>query len=83
MRDGSKVGQKEAGFIAQELKQVADNSSIKEWLDGFVINNEDQSRYEATPGKMLPMMVKAIQELAEQNDKLTARIVVLENNINK
>jgi hypothetical protein len=83
MRDGSKVGQKESGFIAQELKQVADNSSIKDWLDGLVISNEDESRFEAAPGKLLPLLVKAIQELADQNDVLTARIVALETIINK
>jgi hypothetical protein len=82
MRDGSKVGQKEAGFIAQELKAVADNSSIKDWLEGFVINNEDESRYEAAPGKMLPLIVKAIQELADKNDHLTTRIQLLETRVN-
>ena len=83
MRGGSKVGQKEAGFIAQELKTVTDNSTIKDWLEGIVIHNEDKSRYEAAPGKLLPLIVKAIQELAEQNDALTARIVYLETIINK
>ena len=83
MRDGSKVGQKESGFIAQELKQVADNSPIKDWLDGLVISNEDESRFEAAPGKLLPLLVKAIQELADQNDVLTARITALETSINK
>jgi len=52
-------------------------------LDGLVISNEDESRFEASPGKLLPLMVKAIQELANQNDELTARIVALEAIINK
>jgi hypothetical protein len=80
-RDGSKVGQKEAGFIAQELKTVKDNSSIKEWIDDLVISNPDNSRYEAAPGKMFPLMVKAIQELAEKNDELTSRVAVLEEKL--
>jgi hypothetical protein len=72
MRDGAKVGVKEAGFIAQELEEVLNNSTIKEWLDGLVISNEDRSRLEATPGKLLPLIVKAVQEL-------DARITALEN----
>lgn len=83
MRDGSKVGQKEAGFIAQELETVANNSSIKDWLDGLVISNDDRSRLEATPGKMLPLIVKAIQELAAENDSLKERVSALEAVINK
>jgi len=77
MRDGSKVGQGYAGFIAQELKQVMDYHQAKEWLE-LVISNEDESRYEAAPGKLLPVMVKAIQELAQQNDSLKKRIEALE-----
>jgi len=83
MRDGSKVGQKEAGFIAQELEAVTNNSTIKDWLDGIVISNEDRSRLEAAPGKMLPLIVKAIQELAVENDSLKARVTALEAAINK
>ena len=83
MRDGSKVGQKEAGFIAQELEAVTNNSTIKDWLDGIVISNEDRSRLEAAPGKMLPLIVKAIQELAAENDSLKARVTALEAAINK
>ena len=77
MRDGSKVGQGYAGFIAQELKEAMDYHQAKDWLE-LVISNDDESRYEASPGKLLPVMVKAIQELSAQNDALTARIVALE-----
>ena len=67
MRDGGKVGQKETGFIAQELEEALNNNSlIKDWLDGLVISNEDRSRLEASPGKLLPLVIKAIQELDER-----------------
>ena len=79
----SLAGRKEAGFIAQELETVANNSSIKDWLDGLVISNDDRSRLEATPGKMFPLIVKAIQELATENDSLKARVTALEAAINK
>ena len=82
MRDGGKIGVKETGFIAQELENVLNNSSIKDWLDGFIITNEDRSRIEATPQMMFPMVIKAIQELDSINANLISRIVVLENALN-
>ena len=85
MRDGSKVGVKEGGFIAQELKQLSEDANVTDWLE-LVISNEDGSRLEATPGKLLPVIIKAIQDLAAQNDALTAqntdlvaRVTALEN----
>ena len=82
MRDGGKIGVKETGFIAQELENVLNNSSIKDWLDGFIITNEDRSRIEATPQMMFPMVINAIQELDSINANLISRIVVLENALN-
>jgi len=72
MRDGAKVGQKETGFIAQELKELVDNSLLKDYLDGLVISNEDGSRLEAAPNKLFPLVIKAIQEL-------DSRLTALEN----
>ena len=71
MRDGGKVGIQETGFIAQELREVLDASDLKPWLSDLVLSNDDDSRLEAAPGKLLPLMVRAIQELE-------ARIAVLE-----
>jgi hypothetical protein len=79
MRDGGKVGVKETGFIAQELREVLDASEIKPWLADLVISNDDDSRLEATPGKLLPLMVRAIQELQEQVDALKAEVETLKS----
>jgi hypothetical protein len=80
MRDGSKVGIQEAGFIAQELKALVEQYGIKEWLPLTLDDNPD--RLEATPGKLLPVMVKAIQELATKNIELEGRLATLERMIN-
>jgi hypothetical protein len=72
MRDGGKVGVKETGFIAQELKAVLDASDIKPWLADLVLTLQDGNRLEAAPGKLLPLIVRALQEL-------DARITALEN----
>jgi hypothetical protein len=71
MRDGAKIGIKETGFIAQELRAVLDASPIKPWLSDLVISNDDDSRLEASPGKLLPLIIRALQELED-------RIAVLE-----
>jgi len=74
--DGSKM-QKEptAGFIAQELDEVQTKNNA-EWLNLVLKNNPD--KLEATPGNLLPVMVKAIQELKEENDRLKKDFVRLE-----
>lgn len=81
--DGSKMQQSPtAGFIAQEL----DTAQIKanaEWLNLVLKSNPE--RLEATPGNLLPVIVKAIQELKTEKDdeiaKLSERIQNLENEI--
>ena len=70
MRDGSKVGAPEAGFIAQELKAAQDAVGA-DWLG--LVDASNPERLEATPGKLLPILVKAVQELAARVRELEAR----------
>jgi hypothetical protein len=73
--DGSKMQEiPTAGFIAQELDslQISENA---EWLNLVLKNNPD--KLEATPGNLLPVMVKAIQELKEKCDLLQAENTAL------
>jgi hypothetical protein len=66
--DGSKMDTTyTAGFIAQEFDEVQ-NSENAEWLK--LVLKDNPEKWEATPGNLLPVMVKAIQELKEENDKL-------------
>lgn len=62
MRDGGRVGELEAGFIAQELLEASEKSGAK-WV-GLVSEN-NLNRLEASPGKLLPILVKAVQELSK------------------
>ena len=65
------------GFIAQEVKAAIDaDSSIK---DGFRLwdDREDGSQ-EVAEAALIPVLVKAIQELSAKNDALEARITTLE-----
>ena len=74
------------GFIAQEVKTVIDNHS--ELKDGFQMWKEDPTdgRQRLADGALIPMFVKALQELSAKNDALEtsltsalARIKALED----
>lgn len=58
-RDGAKKGVKDLGFIAQDLQQVDD-----EYLN--LVYDENPEKLEASYGKLIPVFVKAIQELTNE-----------------
>ena len=64
MRDGAKVGQKEAGFIAQELDEAQQDAGVEELMNLVLKTNPD--KLEAAPSKLIPVLVKAIQELSAE-----------------
>ena len=66
------------GFIAQEVKAAIDaDSGVK---NGFNLWDErDDGSQEVAETALIPMLVKAIQELSAKNDALEARIVTLES----
>lgn len=69
-RDGNiKDGRVEQGFIAQELLSVIGNNKANLNL----VLEENPNKLEASAGNLVPILVKAIQEL-------TARVAELENN---
>jgi hypothetical protein len=74
--DGSKM-QKEptAGFIAQELDEVQ-TSENAEWLS--LVLKDNPEKLEATPGNLLPIIVKAIQDLKKENDELKTMLAKTE-----
>jgi trimeric autotransporter adhesin len=66
------------GFIAQEVKSAIDkNSDIK---NGFSMWDDDDDTGQQRVGEtaLVPVLVKAIQELSAQNAELTTRITALE-----
>lgn len=73
--DGSKMQETPtAGFIAQELDEAQTTQNAK-WLN--LVLKDNPEKWEATPGNLLPIMVKAIQELKEENDILRNEIETL------
>lgn len=71
-RDGNgKDGTYEAGFIAQELQSAQQNADA-DYLGLVMDSNPD--RLEASYGKLVPMLVKAIQELKSEVEQLKANV---------
>jgi hypothetical protein len=63
-----------AGFIAQELDEVETSENV-DFLHLVLKDNPD--KLEASYGKLLPVMVKAIQELSSKVDFLTQELALL------
>ena len=71
MRDGGKADIPDTGFIAQDLKQVQIDTGIT--IPGLVYEANPE-RMEASYGKLLPVLVKAIQDLKKELDELKAQM---------
>lgn len=70
-RDGNgKDGSYEAGFIAQDLQQTQKNNDA-DYLGLVMDSNPD--RLEASYGKLVPILVKAIQELKQEIELLKTK----------
>jgi hypothetical protein len=54
-----------AGFIAQELDEVQTTENA-EWLN--LVLKDNPEKWEATPGNLFPVLVKAVQELKAEKD---------------
>jgi hypothetical protein len=66
-RDGAKVDVPDFGFIAQDLVELEDNHNAQR-LALTLRNNPD--KLEATQGRLIPILVKAIQELSAKVEEL-------------
>lgn len=64
--DGTKMKEVQtAGFVAQEL-DGAQTSANAEWLN--LVLKDNPEKWEATPGNLLPVIVKAVQELNTESE---------------
>lgn len=71
MRDGGKVGIKDIGFIAQELAEIEDSLGAHDTL--ALTYRDNPEKLEASYGRLVPVLVKAIQELSAKVELLEAR----------
>ncbi len=75
MRDGGKIGQKQIGFIAQEVDKIQNDFNIKDYLN--LIYSTSEERYEFTQSNLYSVMIKSLQDLSEKNKELKERIKLL------
>lgn len=76
-RDGSMKGEKDIGFIAQEVDELQKKYNVEDLLKMVLKTNPD--RLEVSPGKLIPVLVKSIQDLINKIKKLEQRVETLEN----
>ena len=75
-RDGNMGTAKQLGFIAQEVYDV----ELKHSSTGYtkIVDWADPEQLTLAPARMLPIAIKAIQELSSKIDALEARLAKLE-----
>ena len=73
-RDGKKVDIKSAGFIAQDLKEAQEAFNASETLN--LVYESNPEKLEANYGHLIPVLVKAIQDLKSELDELRLTIKV-------
>jgi hypothetical protein len=71
-RDGTFKDKKDTGFIAQELDEVQVKYNVEDYLE--LVSKDDPDRLEASYGKLIPVLVKAIQELSEEVSSLKSEL---------
>ena len=60
-----------AGFIAQEVQEVLKEENAEYTA---IVNSNDPDALEVSSTGMIPMLVKAVQELSAENNALKARL---------
>jgi hypothetical protein len=70
--DSTPRGNTRYGFSAQDVLALEGDSPV-------ITNNEDTDNLKMTSAYLVPVLVKALQELSAKNDALETRIAALEN----
>ena len=66
-------GKHNHGFIAQEVKEVIDRYDLKEGFDMWTEDDAD-GRQRIGEAALMPIMVKAVQELSAQVEELKSKL---------
>jgi hypothetical protein len=74
-RDGSKVGAPDIGFIAQDLLAAMEQCGIEV---PHLVDQDNPDKLEVGAGVLLPIAIRAIQQLSDALDSTNARLHALE-----
>jgi hypothetical protein len=69
--ENGKKGIKDSGFTAQNLKEVQEKYNLSEELK--LVYESNPEKLEASYGRLIPILVKAIQELSDKFKELEAK----------
>lgn len=69
--ENGKQGVKDSGFTAQNLKEVQEKYNLSEELK--LVYESNPEKLEASYGRLIPILVKAIQELSDKFKELEAK----------
>lgn len=76
----------DAGFLAQDLVELLETYSASQGYDAKkhlkLASNDVPEQYMADPGRLVPILVKAVQELSASNESLLERVSALEARLN-
>jgi hypothetical protein len=70
-RDRGRIDLPDSGFIAQEALETVMNYDA-DWFG--LVDHQNPEHFEISPGKLIPVLVRAVQELSQQNQELKALI---------
>lgn len=73
-------GMPDSGFIAQELLAAANKYSANSWLK--LAEDSNPNELVADPGRLVPVLVKAVQELDSSIEKLKTDVAALQASMN-
>ena len=66
--DGTKCGEIDLGFIAQDILSCSNRESYR------IVNTDNTERYEVAPARLLPLIVASIQELDKKLNYILSRM---------
>lgn len=67
-RDGARTDVEDFGFVAQEVLSATDEIGVSDWLD--IVGKDDPNRLDIKMTKLIPVLVKAIQQLSDKVEQL-------------
>jgi len=71
-KEGGKRDIKDCGFLAQDLKETEDKHGVADYLR--LVDDKNPEKLLATYGRLLPVMVKAMQEMSEKIELLESKL---------
>jgi hypothetical protein len=74
-RDGNRTGISDSGFLAQDLLELIKKYGVEQHIK--LAHDDNPEQLYADPGKLMPIVIKAIQDLDRQMTEIKQEIINL------